>query len=90
MLRETDGTWNNGYTHTRGLRCEYVTVRGTTAGKVHRWCEVQIKNGHTQHTAQGQAQRERGKSDTPRPKADAANTRTRSTRTHHKQGPSLV
>ena len=36
------------------------------------WCEVQIRNGergHTQHAAQGQAQRERGTSDTPRPKA---------------------
>eukprot|EP00966_Prymnesium_polylepis_P226647 5243533-Prymnesium_polylepis.1 len=44
------------------------------------------ETGTRTHAAQGHAQRER-RSDTPRPKANAANTRKRSARTHHKQGP---
>eukprot|EP00966_Prymnesium_polylepis_P102265 2368740-Prymnesium_polylepis.1 len=52
----------------------------SAVGVKFRRCEVQIRNGergHTsQHAAQGQAQRERGTSNTPRPKANAANTRT--------------
>eukprot|EP00966_Prymnesium_polylepis_P059488 1378890-Prymnesium_polylepis.2 len=66
----------------RACPCRYVPNRNGERGRTHvgvkfrsRIIETSVttgERGHTQHKAQGHAQRERGTSDTPRPEATSA------------------